>query len=513
LANLEINQLDALSAKPADADVFALDDIDAAPIKTKKVRYDELGFLELSGGTMTGTLTLSGAPTLDLHAATKKYVDDTSGVGEANTASNVGLGVGIFDIKNGVDLEFNSLIGGTGIDITDTVRDLTIAVDGTVALHSEDLSVFAATTSLQLLGVISDETGSGLLVFGTSPTLITPALGTPSALVLTNATGLPIATGLATGTKANLESVLSDVSDLAEADGDTYTGAHLFNAATMRIPLSATPVMAVDGDFAIDTTVIDFSHGIMKYFDGEEIGVVSMPIAQFVTPTDGFVIAYNATNDEFELVGAGAGEANTLSSVGGGTVDLAATPSKVGVDLRTKTLSVTAPITLSDMSNDITIATDFTISSTDILTNKTLNDFTNDVHADTIHVQIRNESGGTINKGDVVFISGFNVGQDLPLVSLADSSSISTMPGFCVVEDTSIANNANGDSIAAGRVVSFDTSSFSIGDALYVSNVGTTGNTLTATKPTGNDIVQKIAFVEKICSIRNYLCNWGRKGK
>lgn len=39
------------------------------------------------------------------------------------------------------------------------------------ALTSGNLSQFAATTSAQLLGVISDETGSGALVFGTAPTL------------------------------------------------------------------------------------------------------------------------------------------------------------------------------------------------------------------------------------------------------------------------------------------------------------------------------------------------------
>ena len=33
-------------------------------------------YLQLSGGTMTGPLTLSGSPTGDLQAATKKYVDD-----------------------------------------------------------------------------------------------------------------------------------------------------------------------------------------------------------------------------------------------------------------------------------------------------------------------------------------------------------------------------------------------------------------------------------------------------
>lgn len=39
-------------------------------------------------------------------------------------------------------------------------------------------------------------TGTGDLVQATSPTLVTPALGTPSAAVLTNATGLPIASGV-----------------------------------------------------------------------------------------------------------------------------------------------------------------------------------------------------------------------------------------------------------------------------------------------------------------------------
>jgi len=34
--------------------------------------------VDLAGDTMTGALTLSGAPTTDLHAATKKYVDDTA---------------------------------------------------------------------------------------------------------------------------------------------------------------------------------------------------------------------------------------------------------------------------------------------------------------------------------------------------------------------------------------------------------------------------------------------------
>ena len=64
------------------------------------------------------------------------------------------------------------------------------------ALTTSPLSQFAATTSAELAGVISDETGSNKLVFSNSPTLVTPNLGTPSTLVLSNATGLPLTSGV-----------------------------------------------------------------------------------------------------------------------------------------------------------------------------------------------------------------------------------------------------------------------------------------------------------------------------
>lgn len=67
---------------------------------------------------------------------------------------------------------------------------------GTVAYTQDNLSVFASTTSDQLRGVISDDTGTGSLVFATSPTLVTPNLGTPASVTLTNATGLPLTTGV-----------------------------------------------------------------------------------------------------------------------------------------------------------------------------------------------------------------------------------------------------------------------------------------------------------------------------
>ena len=67
---------------------------------------------------------------------------------------------------------------------------------GVSGLGSGIATWLATPSSANLASAVTDETGSGALVFGTSPTLVTPALGTPSALVLTNATGLPLTTGV-----------------------------------------------------------------------------------------------------------------------------------------------------------------------------------------------------------------------------------------------------------------------------------------------------------------------------
>ncbi len=90
-----------------------------------------------------------------------------------------------------------------GIALSDTTGTLAVNRGGTGATTLTGLLVgngtspfTAVTTSAGIAAQISDETGTGSLVFGTSPTLVTPNLGTPSAVTLTNATGLPLTTGV-----------------------------------------------------------------------------------------------------------------------------------------------------------------------------------------------------------------------------------------------------------------------------------------------------------------------------
>jgi len=116
-------------------------------------------------------------------------------------------------------------------------------------------------------------------------------------------------TGITTTGDSGADSITIAVDDdYLLNTGDVGTGVYDFGGAdSFEIPNSATPTVDADGEIAIDTTVTDFSLGVMKFYGGEEQGVVSMPIAQFTSPTDGYVVAYNATNDEFELAAAGGG--------------------------------------------------------------------------------------------------------------------------------------------------------------------------------------------------------------
>ena len=70
-----------------------------------------------------------------------------------------------------------------------TNTTITPAIGNVTGLGTNMLAFLQTPTSANLAATVTDETGTGALVFATSPTFVTPALGTPASGVVTNLTG------------------------------------------------------------------------------------------------------------------------------------------------------------------------------------------------------------------------------------------------------------------------------------------------------------------------------------
>ena len=144
---------------------------------------------------------------------------------------------------NNTDIDsINIAEGCAPSGINDAIRELMAQVKDLYAGTSGDIIAVAAGGT-----GVGTSTGSGSNVLATSPTLVTPILGTPPSATLTNATGLPISTGvsglgtgvatfLATPSSANLRSALTD---------ETGTGSAVFaTSPTLVTPVLGTPTSA-----------------------------------------------------------------------------------------------------------------------------------------------------------------------------------------------------------------------------------------------------------------------------
>jgi hypothetical protein len=255
------------------------------------------GKLNLSGGTMTGAITLSGAPSSDLHAATKAYVDSVSqglhihASVVAATTANVTLATALEngDVLDGVTLatgnrilvknqtttsengiyvvassgaparatdfdapaeinggDFVFVTGGTVNDNTGYVQTETVGTVGTDAISFTQFSgagTFAAGTGLTLTGsTFSIDTGT-TVDLSTSQTLSNKTIAAPR---------LQLAMKAETGTSYTL--------DVADASSKWVTMDNS-SAITVTVP----PSVFATGDQinvqAIGTGQVTFAQG------------------------------------------------------------------------------------------------------------------------------------------------------------------------------------------------------------------------------------------------------------
>ena len=187
--------------------------VDGTKLRSAKTATNTLALAayDVDGAAYTDlvTLTASNTPTLAL---------TSTGVGTINNMS-----VGATTASTGA---FTTLTASSTITASTLTASQAVFTDGSKGLVSNAI------------------TGTGDVVMSTSPTLVTPALGTPSSATLTNATGLPISTGvsglgtgvatfLTTPSSANLAAAVTD---------ETGTGALVFaTSPTLVTPNLGTP--------------------------------------------------------------------------------------------------------------------------------------------------------------------------------------------------------------------------------------------------------------------------------
>jgi len=147
-------------------------------------------------------------------------------------------------------------------------------------------------TSAQLAAIVSDETGTGALVFANSPTLVTPNLGTPSAAVLTNATGLPATSVIntpagniaATTVQAALNELDSEKAKVGALASSGITGAAASGANADITSMTAVTSISATGGTAVKGTNTNDNAAVGNI--GEYISSV-VPLASAVSITNG----------------------------------------------------------------------------------------------------------------------------------------------------------------------------------------------------------------------------------
>lgn len=295
--------------------------------------------LPLTGGTMSGAIAMGtnkitgmGNPTSNQDAATKYYVDTVTvapsnltgpitSVGNATSiASQTGtgtkfvmdtsptlvtpnIGVATATSINGTTIPSSKTLvatdstayvvpsqtGNSGKALTTdgttsswstTINGTTIPTSKTLVVTTDKLSVHAATTSAELAGIISDETGSGALVFGTAPTLSNPVINNFSLGYTTTVT----AAGTTTLTNASNNQQL-------------FTGT---TTQTVVMPVAST--MVVGTRYVIENN----STGVVTVQSSGLNTIVAIPSGISIKITNILASGTTAASWDYEYVGFGA---------------------------------------------------------------------------------------------------------------------------------------------------------------------------------------------------------------
>jgi len=306
-------------------------------------------------------------------------------------------------ITTGLTVDF---VGGTGIgtSYSSANNELTIAIDATVATSSSNLSFFAATTSAELAGVISDETGSGALVFATTPTLDSPSVDDVIFNGSTSGTTTVLATAVAGTTTLTLPAATDTL--VGRATSDTFTN-KTFDANATGNSLSNVEV----ADFA-GAAIVTEAEGLASS-DNDTSLPTTAAVIDYVDTSVGNVDLTITTAEGTNGTGGGGGSVSTSQ-----TMTFAGTTNEIDVTVAGQSITYGLP-------DNVTVTGDLAVNGADITTTATGTATVFNTNATTL-----------------------NIGGAATAVSIGNSAGTVTIPGNLTVSGTTTTVNSTTVTIA-----------------------------------------------------------------
>lgn len=398
-----------LYASGITTDALIIDQTGAAAFASSIVATGAISGSNLSGTntgnqtiTLTGDVTGSGtgsfAATLatvnsnigTFGSATQASVVTVNAKGLVTAASNVtitpaagsltGLGTGVgtaLAVNVGSAGAFVVNGGALGTPSSGTLTSATgLPISTGVSGLASGIATWLATpSSVNLLAAMTTKTGTGSLVFGTSPTLSAPSLGTPLSVDLTNATNLPLGaiTGFGTGVATAL------------AVNVGTAGAFVVNGGALGTPSSgvATNLTGTAAGLTAGnvTTNANLTGDVTSVGNATTLATVNSNVGTFGSATQASVVTVNAkglttaasnvtiTPAVGSITGFGTGVATWLATPSSANL-LAAVTDETGTGAL---VFGTAPTIANPIITNIAPGADFSITQNSVAAFKSLN--------------------------------------------------------------------------------------------------------------------------------------------
>ena len=181
----------------------------------------------------------------------------------------------------GLNVKAAAAAGGLAVSVISSGTNENLTIDakgsGTITIGGTSTGAIVLSRAITYGGVTLTNavTGTGKMVLDTSPAFTTPNLGTPSALVLTNATGLPNASVIGLGTAALVNTGTSGGTIPLMNGANTWSGIQTFNKS---VPAIGTVTSASTITPTADTT---------PQYNVTALATAALFAAPSGTPTDG----------------------------------------------------------------------------------------------------------------------------------------------------------------------------------------------------------------------------------